>query len=107
MARRKKKMLNERVEKLSAYDFEGSFESIEKQFQSMRDENPQYESFSVDIEYEYDYGDTERNVVFVIYGQRPETAKDLKKAAAQQANMDAQAEAQRRAQYEKLKKEFG
>ena len=107
MARRKKKMLNERVQTLSAYDFEGSFESIEKQLQSIRDENPQYESFSVDISYEYEYGDPERNVVFIIYGQRPETAKDRKKAAAQQAKMDAEAEAQRRAQYEKLRKEFG
>jgi hypothetical protein len=106
MARRSKRMVTERVQRLASYEFEGSFEQIEAKLQSIRDDHPHYEKFSVDIDYERDYGDTDRYAVFVIYGQRPETAEDRKKAAAERAKLEADAVARRREQFEKLKKEF-
>jgi hypothetical protein len=99
-------MLIEKIATVSSYEFEGSFEQIEAKFQEYRDNHPQYEMFMVDIDYEYDYGDTERCAVFTISGRRTETAKDRKSAAAKRAKMEADAKAHRREQFEKLKKEF-
>lgn len=104
----KKRMINEKIEGLSRYEFVGSFESIEKKFQEIRAARPQYESFSLDLDYEYDdYGGDVRYAVFTVYGQRPETAEDRKSASAKRAQAESQAKAQRQAQFEKLKEEFG
>jgi len=105
----KKKMINEKVEGLSGYEFEGPFESIEKKFQEIRDAHPQYESFFLDVGYEYDAydGGGERYVAYTVYGQRPETTKDRRSAAAKRARAGAQAKANRKVQFEALKEEFG
>jgi dsRNA-specific ribonuclease len=105
---RKKRMINEKVEELSSYDFEGTFEDIEKKLQEIRDRHPGYESFRLDLDYEYEpYSDGERNAKFVIYGTRPETSQDRRSAAAKQRQAQAAAKALRKAQFEKLKEEFG
>lgn len=106
---RKQRMINEVVERLSAYEFEGSFEDIERKLQEIRDKHSNYESFRLYIDYEYEPYDCsgDRYAKFVIYGLRPETAKDRRSAAAKRRKAEQDAKALRKAQFEKLKQEFG
>lgn len=98
----------EKIKTLSAYDLEGNFDQVREKLKEIEDENPQYEVFLLDFDYDYDgYGPGERYTVINISGQRPETAKDRRSAAAKRRKAEQDAQAMRKAQFEKLKQEFG
>ena len=111
MTKKKKKttttqrMVTENVGSFSPWEFDGSFDQIREMLQRLEADNPQYTTLLIDFDYEYDaYSGRERYTVINVSGQRPENGR---RAAANRQSLEASAKAYRKAQFDKLKEEFG
>ena len=85
-----------------------SFSDLRTEMELIESEHKDdFESFRIEPQDEYDYGDEHPHTVFYVEGLRWETDEEYDDRIAAAARIEAEREALRRAQYEKLAKEFG
>ena len=91
-------VVQEKVDERGLYAFEGPVDTVIEMLQELKAAH-QGKKLSLDLR-EDEYGDGE---VFAVICERPENEAEAKKRQEQ----EAQSKAYRRAEYERLKKEFG
>jgi histidinol dehydrogenase len=101
-----RKMITEKVDYVSNYEFEGSLQSILERIQDLIKEHGPEAVLDYNANYYYDY-DTEPSPRYEIYIKREETDDEVKQRLFFEAEQIRQREEREKAEFERLAKKYG
>lgn len=102
----KRKIINERVEEVSTWQFEGSLSSVLERVQEMIKEHGPDATLDYNRHFYYDY-DNEPTPRYELYKKREENDAELKQRLFEEAEHTRKREEADKAEFERLSKKFG
>lgn len=102
----KRKIINDRVEDISTWEFEGSLADVKQHIQNLIDKHGPDARLDYNRHFYYDY-DNEPTPRYELYIKREENDAEVKQRLMEEAEYTRQREERERAEFERLSQKFG